>query len=438
MIDIKALRENPARFEESALRRGKSIDTARIIELDAKVRALTSEIELIAAEKNAASDRIALLEGTEKQEAITEMRSLSNRANDLESKRQPLRDELQTMLYNIPNVLADDVPDGTDESENVELRRVGEPPKFTFTPKDHVDIGKRLGIIELDMASQVSGARFSYLKGAAADLQLAIMNLVRDTLTNEDILKTIIKENNLSVSSKPFTFVFPPVMIKPEPYRQMGRLSAEVEDERYYLAKDNLYLIGSAEHTLGPLHMNEIIDEDRLPIRYIGYSTAFRREAGSHGKDTRGIIRQHQFDKLEMESFTDANSSLEEQNFFVAIQEYLLQQLDLPYRVMMICTGDIGTPDARQIDIETWIPSQNTFRETHTSDLMTDYQSRRLNTRYRTEGRTEFVHMNDATAFAIGRIIVAILENNQLEDGSVRVPDALVRYTGYDHIVGDV
>ena len=227
--------------------------------------------------------------------------------------------------------------------------------------------------------------------------------------------------------------IIPPVMIRPEIFEKMARL--EPKEERYYLPQDDLYLIGSAEHTLGPIHLNQTLNEGDLPVRYAGYTTAFRREAGSYGKDMKGILRVHQFNKLEMESFTIPENSIKEQDFIVGIQEYLMQQLNIPYRIMMICTGDMGGPDARQIDVECWIPSQGKYRETHTSDMMTDYQARRLNTRVRRKnGISEFVHMNDATAFSMNRPIIAILENYQQEDGSVVVPEVLRKYLGKDII----
>ena len=215
----------------------------------------------------------------------------------------------------------------------------------------------------------------------------------------------------------------------------MGRLTEADKEERYYLQQDDLYLVGSAEHTLGPLHMDETLPEEALPLRYLGFSTAFRREAGSYGKDMKGILRVHQFDKLEMESFTAPEDSLKEQNFFVAIQEYLMQGLELPYQVVAVCTGDMGKPDARQIDIETWLPGQEKYRETHSADLMQDFQARRLNIKVkRKDGKIEFAHMNDATAFAIGRTLIAILENYQQKDGSVKMPRVLQGYVGKKEI----
>jgi seryl-tRNA synthetase len=209
----------------------------------------------------------------------------------------------------------------------------------------------------------------------------------------------------------------------------MARL--EPREERYHTEADDLYLVGSAEHTLGPIHMDEVIPAEKLPIRYAGYSTAFRREAGAASKDTRGIIRMHQFDKLELESFCLPEHSYQEQDFFVAIQEYIMKSLGLPYQVVLICTGDMGGPDHRQFDIETWMPGQNKYRETQTSDLMTSYQSRRLNTRFKKKDeKPDFVHMNDATAIAVGRTLVAIMENNQQADGSIKIPEVLQKYMG--------
>jgi seryl-tRNA synthetase len=292
-------------------------------------------------------------------------------------------------------------------------------------------LGLKLGIIDNERAAKVSGARFTYIKGALAQLQLGLMQFVFNSLTNESFVKELAAK--AGVSAKAFAPIFPPVMIKPEPYTRMARLSPETKDERYHMPADDLYLIGSAEHTLGSMYMDEVIPEEQLPIRYIGYSTSFRREAGAAGKDTHGILRMHQFDKLEMESFTTPETSIAEQNFFVSIQEALTQQLGIPYRVVYNCAGDTGTPDARQFDIEMWMPGQQAYRETHSADLMTDFQSRRLGTKYRLTAdplTTHFVHMNDATAFAIGRTLIAILENFQTKEGTVRVPKVLQPYLG--------
>jgi len=265
-------------------------------------------------------------------------------------------------------------------------------------------------------------------------MQFAIIQFVFNTLTDKKIIGKLAKKTD-NPFDKPFIPVLPPVIARAEIMKKMDRF--DPIDDRYYLEQDDSLLIGSAEHTLGPLYMNEVIPEKDLPIRYIGYSTAFRREAGTYGKDATGILRRHQFDKAEMESFIQPEYGQVEQNLIVAIQEYLVQQLEIPYQVVILCTGDMGSPDFRQIDIECWMPGQNTYRETHTSDYMTDYQARRLNTRIkRKDGKLEFAYMNDATAMAIGRILIAIIENYQQEDGSIKVPKVLHKYMNGMKVIG--
>ena len=283
-----------------------------------------------------------------------------------------------------------------------------------------------MDIIDTKIAAIVSGSRFNYIKGEAAMLQFALVQFALNTLTDKKTIAKLSEKSNNS-SDKPFIPVVPPVMVKSEIMKKMDRFDP-IED-RYYLEEDDVLLAGSAEHALGPMHMNQVLNEKDLPLRYIGYSTAFRREAGSYGKDTKGILRCHQFDKMEMESFTTSENGQAEQDFIVTIQEYIVSQLEIPYQVVAICSGDMGKPDFRQIDIECWIPSQNKYRETHTSDYMTDFQARRLNTKVkRINGETELVHMNDATAIAIGRMLIAIIENYQQADGSVKIPDVLQRW----------
>ncbi|MDP2598634.1 MAG: serine--tRNA ligase [Candidatus Liptonbacteria bacterium] len=367
------------------------------------------------------------------------MKTGENKLADIEKQRD-------IIWRRIPNLPSDDTPIGNDESGNKVLRKDGtEPRKFDFEPKDHLALGESLGMIDVRMASKVSGARFSYLKGDAAMLEFAIVNYALEFLTNGKILESVADGVKPGYNPKPFIPVVPPAMIRPEVFDRMARL--EPREERYRFADDDLYLIGSAEHTLGPLHMDETIPEEKLPIRYVGFSTAFRREAGSYGKDMQGILRVHQFDKIEIESFTVPEDSRTEQDFIVSLQENLMWALELPYQVVQICTGDMGGPNLRQIDIETWMPGQGKYRETHTSDLNGDYQSRRLGTRVKRKdpsnallrpssgqvgagGKTEFVHMNDATVFAIGRILIAIMENYQTKDGKIEIPKVLQKYMG--------
>ncbi|OGM26577.1 serine--tRNA ligase [Candidatus Woesebacteria bacterium RIFCSPHIGHO2_02_FULL_38_9] len=426
MLDIQFIRDNPEKVKKGLT--AKQFDSSlvdKVLELDGKRRDLIQEIEDLRAQRNEISS---------KEHAVNDKgKQLKEKLKNLEPELKKIEEKYKQILGKIPNVPADDVKVGRDESENEVIRKWGTPIKFNFRPKDHLEIGENLRIIDVKKASGISGARFNYLIGDAVFLEFALVNYVLDTLTNEKILKNIANKLKLNYNSKPFIPVIPPVMIKPDVFEKMAR--KDPEEERYKLRDDELFLVGSAEHTLGPLHMDETLTEDNFPLRYIGFSTSFRREAGSYGKDTRGILRMHQFDKVEMESFTLPENGRLEQDFFVAIQEYLMQMLKIPYQVVGICTGDMGGPDYRQIDIDSWMPGQNKYRETHTSDYMTDYQSRRLNTKVRRKDATEFVHMNDATAFAIGRTIIAILENYQQKDGSVVIPEVLRKWMGKEKIV---
>ena len=328
----------------------------------------------------------------------------------------------------MPNVYEDDVPIGLTEDDNQVAEVCGEIPKIE-NPKNHYEIGQARGWIDKERAAKVTGARFAYIKGDMVKLQMAIVNFVMNSLSSEKVIKEIVEKAGLKgkVSEKPFTIVLPPLMLRTEMYDAMDRL--EPREDRYKIEGEELWLQGSAEHVLGSMHANEIFEEKELPVRYLGYATSFRQEAGTYGKDMEGIIRMHQFDKLEMESFSTKETSRKEHELFVAIQRWLVEQLELPYRVIRKCTFDIGKPDARGIDIEVWLPGQDKYRETHTADYMTDYQSRRLQTRVRRDnGDLELVHTNDATAFALGRIMIAIIENYQNPDMTIRVPKVLQKY----------
>lgn len=425
MLDIKFIRQNADAVKKAAYDKRVAADIDALLETDEKRRRLIGQIEKLRVSKKTASSKRDQEEG----------RKIKLELGKLENELKTIEEKFQELMLAVPNMPLADVPAGAGENENKILRQWGEPKRFGFEPLDHVELGKKLGIIEIEAASRITGTRFAYLKGGGALLELALLRFAFDVLTKEERLRPIAENVEKGYSAKPFVPVIPPVMIRPEVFAKMGRLNPEDKDERYYLPKDDLYLVGSAEHTLGPLHMDEILNENDLSLRYVGFSTCFRREAGSYGKDTRGILRVHQFDKIEIESFTLPEHSVKEQNFFVAIQEYFMRTLEIPYRVVLMCTGETGKPDARQIDIETWLPGQNCFRETHTADLMTDYQARRLNTRVRRKGgELEFAHMNDATVFAIGRMVIAILENYQIEDGSILVPAVLQEYLGMKKI----
>lgn len=431
MLDIQFIRDNKDLVAQAILNKNVVLDVDALLKKDEERRVLLQEIEELKSLKNDIND---LIQKSKTDEERTEIIAKGKEIKAKLDEKEPLFDAVKTeydkLMMLVPNIPSEDTPIGKDDSENKVLRQVGTKPEFAFQPKEHYQIGEALGIIDTERATKVSGSRFAYLKGDLVLLQFALIQYAFSLLTNREKLAEIIKEKNLNIPPTPFVPVIPPVLIKPEPFEKMARI--EPRDERYYIPEDDLYLIGSAEHTLGAMHMDETFEEGDLPMRYIGYSTAFRREAGSYGKDMKGILRVHQFDKLEMEVFSTAETSTAEQDLMVAIQEHITHALGLPYQVMMVCTGDMGGPDARQIDIETWMPGQNKYRETHSADLMTDYQSRRLNTKVkRTSGQTEFVHMNDATAFA-GRTMIAILENYQQADGSVVIPEVLRPYVGKD------
>ncbi|MBI4599227.1 serine--tRNA ligase [Candidatus Uhrbacteria bacterium] len=430
MLDLKFILQNPELVQKAAHDKNVTVDVAAIVEIEARHRSALQAVEEKRAEQNKASKG-----GPVSPDMIAGLKQLKEEIKTLEAEEKELQEQLLPLLSKVPNIPLPEVPVGRDESENQILHTWGEIPAFNFAPKDHLALGEALGMIDTERAAKVAGARFTYLKGDAALLQMALIQHVFSTLTSPSVMEEIAKEIGNGCSAKPFVPVIPPVMIRPDVFVKMARLSPEDKDERYYLQQDDMYLVGSAEHTLGSMYLDEILPEAELPIRYVGYSTSFRREAGSYGKDTKGILRMHQFDKLEMESFVTAENGETEHRFFLAIQEYLMQSLKLPYRVIKKCTADIGNPNASGYDVEAWMPGQNTYRETHTADYMSDYQARRLGTRVRrASGEVELVHTNDATAFAIGRTLIAIMENNQQADGSIMVPEALRHWVGKEKL----
>ena len=424
MLDIKYILENKDAVKKNCELRNIKCDVDRLLELDEKRRELLKKVEEFNAEKNKLNEEIQ--KAADKKSLIEKGRIAKEQLESIKPQLDSVNEEYINILMQVPNVTAPDMPVGKDDSENKVIRQWGDIPKFDFEIKDHVELGEALDLIDIKKAAEVSGSRFYYLKNEAVWLQFAIINFTLDVLSQEKILKEIIEKTKAKVSAKPFVPILPPVMIKHEVQNSIHRVFGE---QTYRLEQDNLNFVASAEHTLAPYHMNEIVDKKDLPLRYIGYSTAFRREAGTYGKDMKGILRVHHFDKLEMESFTDAETGAEEQKFIVGIQEYLVQQLKIPYQVVHVCTGDTGRPDYDQFDIECWVPGQGKYRETHTSDYMTDYQMRGINSCYRDEnGEKKYLHTNDATAFAIGRILIAILENFQQADGSVVIPEILRRW----------
>lgn len=427
MLDINYIRDNRQKVEDAIKNKGYTIDLDEILQLDDARKELSQKTDVLRQERNQISSQMK--NGQPDQALISRGKEIKQELSSLEEKLSSVESDFLAKLKTVPNVPCDDVPVGLSEDENEVAEVCGEPTKFNFEPKNHYEIGQARGWIDKERASKVTGARFAYIKGEMVSLQMAIVNFVMNSLSDEGVIKEICEANHLEhISTKPFTTVLPPLMLRTEMYDAMDRL--EPRDDRYKIEGEELWLQGSAEHVLGSMHAGEIFAEQDLPVRYLGYATSFRQEAGTYGKDMEGIIRMHQFDKLEMESFSTKETSREEHELFVAIQRWLIEQLRLPYRVIRKCTFDIGKPDARGIDMEVWLPGQGKYRETHTADYMTDYQSRRLNTRVRRDetGEVELVHTNDATAFALGRIMIAVIENYQNEDMTVRVPEVLRKY----------
>lgn len=428
MIDIRLIRDNPEAVATNAKNKGYDIDIKQLLDLDEERRSLQQQVDELREKRNQNSSKMKS-GGKPDQDTIDEGKQIKIALAEREGYLAKVDEAFTELFKKVPNMAADDVPYGASEDENVVAKTVGDKPSFDFAPRNHYEIAEQRDWIDKNRAAKVSGARFAYIKGDLVKLQLAIVSFVVNTLSDESKLREIADGAGLDVSLKPFVPILPPLMIRTELYDAMDRL--EPRDDRYKIEDEDLWLQGSAEHVLGSMHADEIFDESQLPLRYLGYATSFRREAGTYGKDMEGILRMHQFDKLEMESFTTSDDGLNEHLLFVAIQEYLLKTLGLPYQVIQKCTADIGKPNARGIDMEAWLPGQDKYRETHTADYMTDYQARRLKTRVRrTSGELELVHTNDATAFALGRIMIAIIENGQNEDGTVRLPEVLRPYLG--------
>lgn len=435
MLDIKFIRENKDLVKASCEKKRSTVNIDELLELDEKRLIAMNQTETLRSEQNRMSTSIASEQDpTIRQQMIDEMKLVKDEFKQKEQELNEILTQWQALMLKVPNIPSVDTPEGPDDSANQIVREWGEKPEFSFTPKEHFELGKALGVIDTETAAQVASSRFAYLKGDLVLLQFALIQMCLEILSNTETLQSIAEAADIRMPIlKSFIPVVPPVFVRPLVQVKMARYLTP--EDHYMFPNDDLMLIGSAEHTLGSMHMDQIFEESDLPIRYAGYSTAFRREAGTAGKDTNGILRQHQFDKLEMEVFSLPENSIQEQNFLVAIQEHVLRTLKLPYQVVSVCTGDMGFPCNRQIDINTWMPGQNKYRETHSADLTTSFQSRRLNTRVRrADGKIETVHMNDATVVAIGRTLIAIMENYQQADGTIKIPTALQKYINKDVI----
>jgi seryl-tRNA synthetase len=432
MLDIKFIRENPEAVKTAAKHKSMTVNVDRLLELDVRVRELKSSIDDVRAKRNELASQSS--GGKPSDEQLELGRKLKDDVAAFESELTAIEPEYLTLWKQIPNIPDADVPVGASEDDNVEISKWGTIPEFDFEPRNHMQVAELHGWIDKERATKVSGSRFAYIQGDLVRMQMALMSWIMDVVSSEEVLKTIADDAGLSVSTKPFTPILPPYLIKTESFDAMDRL--EPRDDRYKIDGEELWLQGSAEHVLGSMHADEIFDAADLPVRYIGYATSFRKEAGTYGKDMEGVIRMHQFDKLEMESFVAPENGRDEHLLMVAIQEYILRGLNLPHHKLQKCTYDIGKPNARGVDMEVWFPSQQKYRETHTADYMTDYQARRLQTRYRDADGVKLIHTNDATALALGRGMAAIIENYQQADGTIRVPDVLVPYLGGRHVLG--
>ena len=431
MLDIRYIREHPKEVQLKSEQKGYSVDVSSLLRLDDERRELQQKADTIRQARNELA--AGLKKGKPSEADLQKGRDLKTELTAVETTLRDVDATFLAMLKKIPNMPLDYVPVGESEAQNVVIKTVGTPPAFSFEPKNHWQIGESRDLIDKERAAKVAGSRFAYIKGNLVRLQVAVVHWAIDTLTDETVIKKIITDNDLQVPAKPFIPVMPPAVSRTDVYETIGRLNAE--EVTYKLADDDLWLNASAEHSMAPMYMNEILPESQLPVRYVAYATSFRREAGTYGKDMEGIFRLHQFDKLEMESFSTAETGLEEHKLMVAIQEYLMQQLELPYQVLQKCTADIGGPNAAGVDINAWLPGQGKYRETHTADYITDYQTRRLQSRVRREnGELELMHTNDATALSM-RPLIAIVENYQNEDGSITVPAVLRPYVGGKEIL---
>ncbi len=411
MLDIKYIRENPKLVEKSSLDKGAKVDINKLLILDKK------RVDLILKRDKLRSSKKQAGKPTDTE--IKLIKESKIKLEKIEKELSPIEKQWNEIMRSIPNPALPEVIIGKGDGENSVLRTEGVPTKFDFKPKNHIELTENSKEIDLGRGSNVSGSRFVYLKGKIAQIELALINYAFDILIKEGFIP-----------------VFPPVIIKSESMAAMGYLEHGGDDEIYYLNKDDMYLVGTSEQSVGPMHAGEVFNESQLPLRYAAFSSCFRREAGSYGKDTKGILRMHQFDKIEMFTYSRPEDSGKEHDFLLSIEEKLVKGLKLPYQVLNICTADLGLPAAKKFDIECWVPSQNKYRETHSTSNCTDFQARRLNIKYRnSDGDKFFVHTLNGTAFAIGRMIISIIENYQNKDGSITIPDVLQKYTGFKKII---
>jgi seryl-tRNA synthetase len=412
MLDVKAIREDPEPFRAGLARRNLGDAVDRLLAADERRRDLTRRADALRAEQNKASKEIGRAQGDEKQRLIDEVATVSAELKRIEPELAEAEAALTALLAEVPNIPHDSSPDGFTDEDAVEVRRNhDQPPAFDFEPKDHAELGELLGVLDTDRGARTSGSRFVYLLGDLVLVQFALMRHAMDVLVERG-----------------FTPVIPPVLVREDAMYGTGFLPTDAVNI-YKTEQDDLYLVGTSEVPLAAFHMGEILDEADLPIRYAGYSTCFRREAGSYGKDLGGMFRVHQFDKVEMFAFTTPETSWDVHEEMVAVEEEIIGNLELPYRVVNIAAGDLGGAAAKKYDIEVWLPGQQRYRELTSCSNCTDYQARRLQTRVRRDGgRVEVLHTLNGTATALGRTLIALLENHQRADGSVAMPAELHPY----------
>jgi seryl-tRNA synthetase len=412
LLDIKRIREDPDLFRTALARRNLADAVDRLLEADERRRSLTARVEELRAEQNRVSKAIGAAQGDEKQKLIDEVAKVSAELKELEPPLAEAEEELNRLLAETPNVPHESAPDGFTEEDAVEVKRDhDEPPAFDFEPRDHAELGAMLGVLDTERGARASGSRFVYLMGDLVFVQFALMRHAMDV-----------------VLEKGFSPMIPPVLVREEAMYGTGFLPTDAVN-LYTTREDDLYLVGTSEVPLAAFHLGEIVEERDLPIRYAGYSTCFRREAGSYGKDLGGMFRVHQFDKVEMFVFSTPETSWDEHERILAIEEEIFGNLEIPYRVVNIAAGDLGGSAAKKYDIEAWLPGQGRYREVTSCSNTTDYQARRMQTRVRrADGGVEVLHTLNGTATAIARTLIAIMENHQRADGSVEIPVKLHPY----------